>query len=106
MTEIFTDSQGNTYELGATFDPNTVLNPGITGSVTHTMTNLISGTTYEFIVVSYNNLGYSGYAGPLTVFILPRPEILAFACSWPNQWVWSGNYWTRSEKTWQRSVKI
>jgi hypothetical protein len=83
MTEIFTDSQGNTYELGATFDPNTVLNPGITGSVTHTMTNLISGTTYEFIVVSYNNLGYSGYAGPLTVFILPRPEILAFAWSWP-----------------------
>jgi len=99
MTEIFTDSQGNTYELGATFDPNTVLNPGITGSVTHTMTNLISGTTYEFIVVSYNNLGYSGYAGPLTVFILPRPEILAFAWSWPNQWVWSGNYWTRSDNS-------
>lgn len=28
-----------------------------------------------------------------------RSAILAFAWSWPNQWVWSGNYWTRSDNS-------
>lgn len=97
MTDIIIDNQGNTYVFGATFGPNTSLNPGITGSVTHTFTNLISGTTYEFVVVAYNNLGYTGYAGPITVYVLPRPKILAFAWSWPNEWVWSGDYWTKSD---------
>lgn len=72
MPEIFTDNLGNTYELGLTFPANTVLNPGITGSVTNNFPNLTPGVTYEFIVVSYAEAGYTGYAGPITVYVVPQ----------------------------------
>ena len=102
MPKIFTDNLGNTYLFGATYDPNTVINPGVVGPVLQTFTGLCAGTTYEFILISFNGLGYSGYAGPITVYTLPpleRSPILAFAWSWPNQWVWSGNDWYRSNNS-------
>lgn len=71
MTEIFTDNLGNTYLFGTTYDPNTVVNPGVVGPVLQTFTGLCAGTTYEFILISFNGLGYSGYAGPITVYTLP-----------------------------------
>lgn len=66
MTDIIIDNQGNTYNFGVTFPPNTNFNPGITGNVSRVFDGLSQGTTYSFVLVSYNNIGYSGYAGPVT----------------------------------------
>ena len=82
---------GNTYTLGATVGPIS----GTGGSTSYFFGNLNSGTTYYFVVVSYNYAGYSGYAGPISVYTPQsgggesREPILAFAWDWPHSPVYS-----------------
>lgn len=86
---------GDTFTLGAVLDGTPT-----TGQVVYNIEGLTSGDVYYFAVVSFNNLsGYSGWAGPIVVYILPeiRQEINAFSWSWPNDWIWSGNFWTKSD---------
>lgn len=46
-----------------------------------------TGTFYPFD-------SYSNGVIPPSMRIPERTPLYAFAWSWPNQWVWSGNYWT------------
>ena len=88
------DISGNTFTLGATLPGTPTM-----GNVITNITGLNPGTSYYFSVVSFSNIsGYSGWAGPIVVYILPeiRSAINGFAWSWPNSWVWSGNMYTRS----------
>lgn len=74
---------GNTYTLGATVGPVA----GTGGSTSYFFGNLTSGQTYSFIVVAYNYSGFSGYAGPISVFTPSeeqREPIEIFAWDWPH----------------------
>ena len=92
MTEIFTDNSGNTYTIGATVSPNTIINPGITGLVSYFFDNLIAGVTYEFVVVAYNGNGYSGYAGPITAYKILNLQ--PFVDMWQPPYGW----WNQNEQ--------
>lgn len=73
---------GNTYTLGATVGPIS----GTGGSTSYFYNNLVGGQTYYFVVVAYNYSGFSGYAGPVSVYNPPneqREPIQAFAWDWP-----------------------
>jgi hypothetical protein len=62
------DIGGNTFTLGATL-PGTIT----TGEITTNITGLNPGTSYYFSVVAFNDLsGYSGWAGPIVVYIQPE----------------------------------
>jgi hypothetical protein len=67
MSEL--NIEGNIYIEGLTL-PN---NPGI-GTVNCVIGGLSADTPYEFIVVALNQNGYSGYAGPITVYTLSEYE--------------------------------
>lgn len=77
---------GNTYTLGATVGA--IAGTGGSTNYFFSFQNLISGSTYNFIVVAYNFSGFSGYAGPVIVYNPPgqetRPEVFVFAWDWPN----------------------
>lgn len=76
------DISGNTFTLGATL-PGT---PTV-GNVTTNITGLNPGTSYYFAVVSFSDIsGYSGWAGPIVVYIQPeiRTAINAYSWAWPH----------------------
>jgi hypothetical protein len=60
---------GNTYVLGATYPAQ-----ANTGSVTGFIGNLNDGETYSFVVTAFNAVGYSGYAGPVSIFTPGPPD--------------------------------
>jgi hypothetical protein len=60
---------GNTYVLGATYPAQAG-----TGSVTGFIGNLNDGETYSFVVTSFNAVGSSGYAGPVSIFTPGPPD--------------------------------
>ena len=73
---------GNTFTLGATLPGTPTM-----GNVISNITGLNPGISYYFSVVAFSDIsGYSGWAGPIVVYILPeiRPAINAFAWSWPH----------------------
>jgi hypothetical protein len=83
---------GNTYTLGATAGPIS----GTGGSTTYFFGNLTPGRTYYFAVVAYNYAGYSGYAGPISIYTPPaleesRPVIYMFGWNWPHETTAFGN---------------
>lgn len=86
MTEIFTDSSGNTYELAATISPNTAFNPGITGAVSYFFNELTAGISYDFVIVAFNGDGYSGFAGPITAFKILNFEPMVDMWQPPYGW--------------------
>lgn len=74
--------EGNTYTFGATVSAN----PG-TGTTSYVFGGLNSGSTYGFIVFSFNDLGYSSIVGPVvktTIFEMPevRSDINVFSFSY------------------------
>jgi hypothetical protein len=78
--QIYID--GNTFTLGATL-PGTIS----IGQVVTNITNLNPGISYYFSVVAFNDLsGYSGWAGPIVVYIQPeiRTVINAYSWTWPH----------------------
>jgi len=56
---------GNTYILGATI--NRIPGSGGSTSYSFDLQSILNGETYNFIIVSYNDAGFSGYAGPITL---------------------------------------
>jgi len=76
------DIDGNTFTLGATL-PGT---PSV-GQITTNVTGLNPGISYYFAVVALNDIsGYSGWAGPIVVYIQPeiRTAINAYSWNWPH----------------------
>lgn len=76
------DISGNTFTLGATL-------PGIPtmGSVITNVSGLNPGISYYFSVVAFSDIsGYSGWAGPIVVYIKPevRTAINAYSWTWPH----------------------
>jgi hypothetical protein len=74
--------EGNTYTFGATVSAN----PG-TGTTSFIFGGLNFGQTYGFILRSFNNFGFSNFAGPIvklteSIFEESREMIGAFAYSW------------------------
>jgi hypothetical protein len=62
------DIDGNTFTLGATL-PGTIT----TGEVITNITGINPGISYYFSVIAFNDLsGYSGWAGPIVVYIQPE----------------------------------
>lgn len=86
---------GNTYTLGATVGPVS----GTGGSTSYFFNNLVGGQTYYFVVVAYNYSGFSGYAGPVSVY---KPEneqrtpIYGLVWTTPYMWRSSGGVFVQS----------
>lgn len=83
---------GNTFTLGAT-----VAGTISTGVITSMLTNVDAGVTYNFAVVAFNNIsGFSGWAGPVVVFIpIPNREpVRIFSWAWPYEA--ANNFYYRS----------
>ena len=72
---------GNTFTVGATLPGTPTM-----GSVLYTISGINPGVSYYFSVVSFSNIsGYSGWAGPIVVYIKPeiRTAINAYSWQWP-----------------------
>jgi hypothetical protein len=84
------DIDGNTFTLGATL-PGTIT----TGEVITNITGLNPGISYYFSVVAFNDSsGYSGWAGPIVVYIRPevRTIINAYSWTWPHSPLYTTAY--------------
>ena len=81
MSSVF--FEGNTYTFGATVSAN----PG-TGTTSYVFGGLSSGSTFGFILRTFNEFGFSNFVGPSiiqTLSTIPeeqRDEFVAFAWSW------------------------
>lgn len=73
---------GNTFTVGATLPGTPTM-----GSVIYNITGIEPGISYYFSVVSFSDIsGYSGWAGPIVVYIQPeiRQAINAYSWQWPH----------------------
>lgn len=87
---------GNTYTLGATVGP--IAGTGGSTNYFFSFQNLTNGSTYNFIVVSYNFSGFSGYAGPVSVYTPAEQRTPIYALSFysPYEWMSSGGVFVQS----------
>jgi hypothetical protein len=49
-----------------------------------TVGSILAGTTFNMTT---------------NIIVRQRPDINAFAWQWPNEWVWSGDDWSRSDNS-------
>jgi len=90
--------------IGITSDRN--ISVGSTGfqnftQLVKTGTNLGNVRNHKMINISTVGSILAGTTFNMTtnIIVRQRPDINAFAWQWPNQWVWSGDEWSRSDNS-------